>query len=132
MPQTIRLTSNEQELIRKKSIEINKQLTRYMREPFIRITHRDAVTMLLDLHQKGSVTFETLPSYQDDMSSEHERYLTDIVYKHPVIVTEYPKRVKAFYMPVCGSFTLKPEVYEGFTAPDGTQVEYVEIGRAHV
>lgn len=38
------------------------------------------------------------PEWGCDLGSEHERYLTEQVYKRPVIVTNYPKDIKAFYM----------------------------------
>ena len=77
-----------------------EKLERYATEPFIRITHAQAVEMLLKDVADGKITFKELPSYTEDMGSEHERYLTDIKYSHPVIVQKYPKAVKAFYMPI--------------------------------
>jgi asparaginyl-tRNA synthetase len=103
-------------LSKKFSLPIIEKLDGFISKPFDVITHRDAVKLLLEKHDSGSVTFTKLPDYADDMGSEHERYLTDVYYKHPVIVTEYPKHVKAFYMPVSGSFV----------TPDGRQVEYVD------
>jgi asparaginyl-tRNA synthetase len=44
------------------------------------------------------VTFEFPVSWGSDLQSEHEKYLTDEVMKGPVIVTDYPKELKAFYM----------------------------------
>jgi asparaginyl-tRNA synthetase len=103
-------------LSKKFSIPIVEKLNGFISKPFEVISHRDAVKLLLEKHHSGSVTFTKLPDYADDMGSEHERYLTDVFYKHPVIITEYPKDVKAFYMPVSGSFV----------TPDGRQVEYVD------
>jgi asparaginyl-tRNA synthetase len=42
--------------------------------------------------------FEFPADWGSDLQSEHERYLTDSVFKRPVIVTDYPKDIKAFYM----------------------------------
>lgn len=42
--------------------------------------------------------FEVQPYWGLDLGSEHERYLTEQVYKCPVIMTDYPKEIKAFYM----------------------------------
>lgn len=72
----------------------------YTSKPFIRITHAQAVTMLIEDSQQSLVTFTELPRYDEDMGSEHEKYLADVKFKHPVIVMRYPKAVKAFYMPV--------------------------------
>jgi asparaginyl-tRNA synthetase len=75
------------------------ELQRYIDLPFI-ITHAEVVTMLIEDAKNGIVTFTDLPKYDKDLASEHEKYLTDIKYKHPVIVTKYPKIVKPFYAPV--------------------------------
>ena len=75
-------------------------LSAYATEPFVRISHEDAVTLLLKEEKEGRATFGQLPAYDDDMGSDHERYLTDVIFKKPVIVTHYPQKVKAFYMPV--------------------------------
>ena len=61
---------------------------------FERITYTDAVNMLL---QSGE-TFEFPVSWGIDLQSEHERYLTEKRIGRPVIVTDYPKEIKAFYM----------------------------------
>jgi asparaginyl-tRNA synthetase len=79
---------------------LKDSLIKYIENPFIRITHYDAVTLLREMASKGEITFTTLPEYHEDMGSEHERYLTDAHFKQPVIVTRYPKQIKAFYMPV--------------------------------
>lgn len=64
-------------------------------EPFARITYTEAI----DILQKSGVAFENpCPNWGDDLKSEHERYLTEKVFKKPVIVTNYPKDLKAFYM----------------------------------
>ena len=46
----------------------------------------------------GNVTFENSVSWGIDLASEHERYLTESVFKGPIVVTNYPKDIKAFYM----------------------------------
>ncbi|HTH14541.1 MAG TPA: asparagine--tRNA ligase, partial [Spirochaetia bacterium] len=63
-------------------------------KPFARITYTEAVDQLVKSGQK----FEFPVSWGIDLQSEHERYLTDVVYQGPVIVTGYPKEIKAFYM----------------------------------
>lgn len=61
---------------------------------FARLTYTDAVREL----QNARVPFEFPVSWGMDLQSEHERYLTDHAVEGPVIVTDYPKEVKAFYM----------------------------------
>ena len=61
---------------------------------FIRLTYTDAIAEL----EKNKDKFEYKPYWGCDLQSEHERYLTETVYKKPVIVIDYPKDIKAFYM----------------------------------
>jgi asparaginyl-tRNA synthetase len=76
---------------------IISKLSRYIIEDFAVITHAQAVELIL---QQPSGTFTELPSYDSDLSSEHERFLTDTYFQKPTIVRFYPKLIKAFYMPV--------------------------------
>ena len=62
--------------------------------PFERITYTEAVDMLLQSEE----TFEFPVGWGVDLQSEHERYLTEKRIGRPVIVTDYPKEIKAFYM----------------------------------
>jgi asparaginyl-tRNA synthetase len=61
---------------------------------FIRISYTDAVDRLLGSGQN----FEFKPAWGKDLQSEHERFLTEVHFKQPVIVHDYPKDIKAFYM----------------------------------
>ncbi len=61
---------------------------------FHRITYTEAVEAVT----KSGQTFEFPVSWGSDLQSEHEKFLTETVYKGPVIVTGYPKEIKAFYM----------------------------------
>jgi asparaginyl-tRNA synthetase len=61
---------------------------------FERITYTDAVALL----EKSNAPFEFPVSWGSDIQSEHERYLCETVFKKPVIVYNYPKSIKAFYM----------------------------------
>ncbi len=61
---------------------------------FERITYTDAVTLL----EKADRTFEFPVEWGIDLQSEHERYLAEDLFKKPVIVTDYPTGIKAFYM----------------------------------
>ncbi len=62
--------------------------------PFTRITYTDAI----DILQKSGKTFEYPVSWGMDLQSEHERFLCEEHFKGPVIVRNYPKGIKAFYM----------------------------------
>lgn len=61
---------------------------------FIRMTYTDAIAVLEKSHHK----FEYPVYWGVDLQSEHERYLVEHYYKAPVILTDYPKEIKAFYM----------------------------------
>ena len=61
---------------------------------FARITYSDAV----DILQKSGQSFEFPVEWGLDLQSEHERFLTENEFKSPVVVTDYPKDIKAFYM----------------------------------
>ena len=57
-------------------------------------THHEAIEIL---KAAGNV-FENSPEFGQDLATEHEKYLTDIHFKAPVFVTNWPKEIKAFYM----------------------------------
>ena len=61
---------------------------------FARVTYTEAVEML----EKHNDKFDYKVSWGVDLQTEHERYLTEQVFKRPVFVTDYPKDIKAFYM----------------------------------
>ena len=61
---------------------------------FIRITYTEAVKLL----EKTDKSFEFPVEWGIDLQSEHERYLAEELFKKPVIVTDYPAAIKAFYM----------------------------------
>lgn len=63
---------------------------------FARITYTEAVELL----KKADVEFKYPVEWGCDLQTEHERYITEQVYKKPVFVTDYPKDIKAFYMRV--------------------------------
>ncbi|KAK1686758.1 hypothetical protein QYE76_047606 [Lolium multiflorum] len=62
--------------------------------PFKRISYTQAVEILKDADRK----FDNKVEWGIDLAAEHERYLTEVVFKKPVIVFNYPKGIKAFYM----------------------------------
>ncbi|MCI5613441.1 MAG: asparagine--tRNA ligase [Agathobacter sp.] len=61
---------------------------------FARITYTEAIELL----SKHNDEFDYKVSWGCDLQTEHERYLTEQVFKRPVFVTDYPKEIKAFYM----------------------------------
>ena len=61
---------------------------------FARITYTEAIEIM----KKSGKKFEYAPEYGIDMQTEHERFLAEEHFKRPVIVTDYPKEIKAFYM----------------------------------
>ncbi len=73
-----------------------KTLEHIVESPFERLTYTEAVDLLL----KSGEKFEYPVSWGKDLQSEHERYLCEKKIGRPVIVTDYPKDIKAFYMRV--------------------------------
>ncbi|MBQ4417265.1 MAG: asparagine--tRNA ligase, partial [Butyrivibrio sp.] len=61
---------------------------------FGRVTYTDAVAML----EKHNDRFDFKVSWGCDLQTEHERFLTEEIFKRPVFVTDYPMEIKAFYM----------------------------------
>ncbi|TXG49857.1 hypothetical protein EZV62_025732 [Acer yangbiense] len=68
--------------------------------PFERISYTEAVELLLVAVKKEGKKFEKAVEWGIDLASEHERYLTEVKFQKPVIVYNYPKGIKAFYMRV--------------------------------
>lgn len=81
---------SEMGLIEKLEFVLNNQ--------FERITYTEAINILLDSPAYKKKKFQYEVSWGIDMQSEHERYLVEKHFKKPVIVTNYPKDIKAFYM----------------------------------
>ena len=72
----------------------NEELEQLAKEPFARVSYGDAIGEL----KKEGKQFQFPVEWGCDLQTEHERYLTDELFKKPVIVTDYPKNIKAFYM----------------------------------
>ena len=70
------------------------RLNHVLNSEFARVSYTDAVNELM----KHNDEFEYKVSWGVDLQTEHERYLTETLYKRPVFVTDYPKDIKAFYM----------------------------------
>ena len=71
-----------------------ERLNNVANSDFARVTYTEAIEIL----EKNNDKFEYKVSWGCDLQTEHERYLTEQVYKRPVFVTDYPKEIKAFYM----------------------------------
>ena len=74
--------------------ELLERLHHVLESDFGRVTYTEAVELL----EKHNEEFEYPVSWGCDLQTEHERYLTEKIYKRPVFVTDYPKEIKAFYM----------------------------------
>lgn len=89
-----------------------ERLQKYVDIPFVVKSHHDCVEQMLKDAKDDKVEFNVLPTYDGDLTKEHERYITEKMHDHiPVFVINFPKKIKAFYMPVVNK---------------GDDVEYVE------
>lgn len=71
-----------------------ERLESLVRHEFGRVTYTEAIELLI----KSGKEFEYPVYWGCDLQTEHERYLTEQIFKKPVFVTDYPKEIKAFYM----------------------------------
>lgn len=79
-------------------IDIISRLEDLVNAKFERITYSEAIDLLIkEVNEKG-VKFENPVEWGIDLATEHERYLTEQIFKAPVFVTDYPREFKAFYM----------------------------------
>lgn len=74
--------------------DLFERLHNVVSSDFARITYTEAIDILL----KSGEEFQYPVEWGIDLQTEHERYITEKVYKKPVFVTDYPKEIKAFYM----------------------------------
>ena len=77
---------------------IIENLRRLAEAKFTHMTYTDAVKELEKAASSDNSLFEFKPHWGCDLQSEHEKFLTEKAAKGPVIVTDYPKEIKAFYM----------------------------------
>lgn len=73
---------------------LRERLQHMLAAPFARVSYTEAVEIL----QKSGKSFTFPVSFGTDLQTEHERYLAEEHFKKPVIVYDYPKDIKAFYM----------------------------------
>ena len=71
-----------------------ERLNHVANSDFGRVTYTEAIEIL----SKNNDNFDYPVHWGSDLQTEHERYLTEVVFKKPVFVTDYPKEIKAFYM----------------------------------
>lgn len=71
-----------------------ERLNHVVNSDFAHVTYTEAI----DILEKNNDKFDYKVSWGCDLQTEHERYLTEQIYKRPVFVTDYPKEIKAFYM----------------------------------
>ena len=71
-----------------------ERLNNVVSNDFAHVTYTEAIELL----KKHNDEFDYPVEWGSDLQTEHERYLTEVLYKRPVMVTDYPKEIKAFYM----------------------------------
>ena len=74
-----------------------ERLEGVLKESFVRLPYTEGINILQEAIKNGK-KFEFPCNWGDDLASEHERYLVEEHFKKPVIMTDYPKEIKAFYM----------------------------------
>lgn len=72
---------------------LKQRIISLLNSEFVRISHHDVV----DILKQANIKWEFEPGYDEDISKEHERYITDY-FKGPVFITDWPKDIKAYYM----------------------------------
>jgi len=92
--------------------------------PFRTITYTDAIDVL----QKAKKSFEYPVEWGRDMQSEHERYLTEEHFKQPLVVIDYPKDIKAFYMRVNDADRAGPPGPDGQPQPTVAAMDVLAPG----
>ena len=73
---------------------LKEKLQSFVDSKAVRIDHKEAIQILKD----SGVDFEIKPEFGEDLATEHEKYLTEVKFKSPVFVKNWPKDIKAFYM----------------------------------
>ena len=103
-----------------------ERLEGVLKDSFVRLTYTEGINILQEAIKQGK-KFEFPCNWGDDLASEHERYLVEEHFKKPVIMTDYPRDIKSFYMKQNAS-----EGYNGVVAPgptmQGTDVLFPQIG----
>ena len=112
LPKVLERFPAELEFLAKREADIEKQLPadqrnemglierlRFVTEnPFVRITYTEAIDLLRNSKPFKKKKFKYPVEWGIDLQSEHERWLVEKKFKQPVILTDYPAEIKAFYM----------------------------------
>ena len=93
------------------------RLESVIKTDFVRLTYTEGINILQEAIKNGK-KFEFPCTWGDDLASEHERYLVEEHFKKPVIMSDYPKDIKAFYM----------KINEDDKTVQGTDVLFPQIG----
>ncbi len=104
-----------------------ERLEGVLKEDFVRLAYTEGIEILQEAIRSGKKQFEFPCNWGDDLASEHERYLVEEHFRKPVIMTHYPKKIKAFYMKIDET---KP-VFDGQEMEEtvqGTDVLFPQIG----
>ena len=94
-----------------------ERLEGVLKDSFVRLPYTKGIEILQEAIKNGR-KFEFPCNWGDDLASEHERYLVEEYFKKPVIMTDYPKEIKAFYM----------KLNEDGKTMQGTDVLFPQIG----
>ena len=78
-------------------LDLLERIQFVLKEPFARITYEEAIRILEESPYQKKFQYP-IKGWGTDLQSEHERYLVEKVFGRPVILTDYPKEIKAFYM----------------------------------
>ncbi len=78
--------------------ELTERLRFVTTNDFVRLTYTEGVKILEEARDTKGVKFEFPVFWGADLAAEHERYLVEQHFRRPVIMTDYPKEIKAFYM----------------------------------
>ena len=108
-----------------------ERLEGVLKETFVRLPYTEGINILQEAIKPGK-KFEFPCNWGDDLASEHERYLVEEHFKKPVIMTDYPREFKSFYMKQNEAQGEGSVGYKGAVAPgptmQGTDVLFPQIG----
>lgn len=94
-----RLLSRSNEQDQATPMALLERLQFVLAHPFARITYTEAIAILMEAASAKNSRFSyPVTDWGMDLQSEHERYLVEHHFKRPVVITDYPKDIKAFYM----------------------------------
>jgi asparaginyl-tRNA synthetase len=89
---------SQKPLNERNELSLVERLTFVIENPFKRLTYSEAIEVLLNSNHHKKKKFQYPIAWGIDLQSEHERYLVEKEFKCPVILSDYPAEIKAFYM----------------------------------